>query len=59
MRWSPATSEKQLSAGGVLEVECDVLIPAALGEAITMENEGNIKAEWDRVSTASQMRGYM
>lgn len=35
-----------LQPGGVLEVQCDVLIPAALGEVITMENEGNIKAEW-------------
>lgn len=35
-----------LEANGVLTVDCEILIPAALGEVITMENEGNVKAEW-------------
>lgn len=30
----------------VLEVECDVLIPAALGEVITMDNQESVQAEW-------------
>jgi len=35
-----------LDGGAVLEVECDVLIPAALGEVITMDNQDRVKAEW-------------
>jgi len=35
-----------LEPGAVLTVDCDILIPAALGEVITMENVGDVKAEW-------------
>ncbi len=35
-----------LDSGEVLEVNCDVLIPAALGEVITKENVDDIKVDW-------------
>ena len=36
----------RVDGGAILEVDCDVLIPAALGEVITMENQEKVKAEW-------------
>jgi glutamate dehydrogenase (NAD(P)+) len=36
---------KDISNEGVLEVECDILIPAALENQITARNAGNVKAK--------------
>ncbi len=36
----------QLEGGEVLLTACDVLIPAALGEVITKENQDDVQAEW-------------
>ena len=30
----------------LLTMECDILIPAALGNQLTGENAGNVKAKW-------------
>ncbi|MCD5380461.1 Glu/Leu/Phe/Val dehydrogenase [Candidatus Gracilibacteria bacterium] len=37
---------EQLGAKDVLEVECDILVPAALENQITHDNAGNIKAKY-------------
>lgn len=36
----------RVDGDAILEVDCDVLIPAALGEVITMDNQEKLKAEW-------------
>ncbi|MEM3574679.1 MAG: Glu/Leu/Phe/Val dehydrogenase [Candidatus Bathyarchaeia archaeon] len=38
-------SSSEIGSDAVLEVECDVLIPAALQNAITKENAGRVKAK--------------
>jgi glutamate dehydrogenase (NAD(P)+) len=39
-------SEEKINAGEVLEIKCDVLIPAALGGVITENNCGKINADF-------------
>ena len=39
-------SEEKMNAGEVLEIKCDVLIPAALGGVITESNCGKINADF-------------
>ena len=43
---SRVESEEHISAGEVLEIKCDVLIPAALGGVITENNCGKINADF-------------
>ena len=35
-----------LDGGEILTIDCDVLIPAALGEVITTDNADDVRAEW-------------
>ena len=43
---SEVNSDNRIGASDVLEVECDLLIPAALGGVINETNAGKVKAEF-------------